>query len=327
MSRAVEEAERLVAGGRLADAVHLLDEAVKAGDGLAAFELGHWRLTGALIRRDLALARDHFLKAAELGVGDAQPVSIALLANGAGNSGRHWARALELLRAAGASDASARKQLDLLGAMSLDADGNPREEANGTPLCPDPPVLRFANFLSSAECAYLIEKAAPLLEPAAVLHPQTGQLIRDPIRSSTSAAFPFVAEDPVLHAINRRIARATATSYEQGEPLQVLSYEPGQQYKLHSDALAGDPNQRVVTFLVYLNNDYSGGETAFPDLDLTIRGQSGEGLLFGNVDATGAPHPRARHAGLPVTQGRKMLLSKWIRGKPLDLSGPPGRPF
>ena len=33
------------------------------------------------------------------------------------------------------------------------------------------------------------------------------------------------------------------------------------------------------------------------------------------------------HAGLPVTRGRKLMLSKWIRDKPLDLAGPPGRPF
>ena len=26
-------------------------------------------------------------------------------------------------------------------------------------------------------------------------------------------------------------------------------------------------------------------------------------------------------------QGRKLMLSKWLRARPLDLSGPPGRPF
>ncbi|WP_294172114.1 2OG-Fe(II) oxygenase, partial [uncultured Sphingomonas sp.] len=126
---------------------------------------------------------------------------------------------------------------------------------------------------------------------------------------------------------NRRIAAATGTTYEQGEPMQVLSYAPGQQYKLHSDALTGDVNQRVVTFLVYLNDDYDGGATVFPDLHLMVRGSRGEGLLFRNVTAEGAPHPLARHAGQPVTSGRKMLLSKWIRMSPLDLSGPPGRPL
>jgi prolyl 4-hydroxylase len=152
-------------------------------------------------------------------------------------------------------------------------------------------------------------------------------VVQDPIRTSLGAAFPFTAEDPVLHAINRRIAKLTGTSYEQGEPLQVLSYAPGQQYRLHSDALPSGTNQRVLTLLVYLNNDFEGGETAFPDLGISHRGGAGDAIVFANVDAAGRPEMRARHAGLPVRRGRKWLLSKWIRERPLDLSGPPGRPF
>jgi prolyl 4-hydroxylase len=211
--------------------------------------------------------------------------------------------------------------------MALDEEGEFLGESASECLSDDPMIHRFPAFLTSDECDYLAETALPRLQPAVVIHPTTGAFLRDPVRTSTSAGFPFVAEDPVLHAINRRIARATGTSYEQGEPLQVLSYEPGQQYKLHSDALPGQGNQRVVTFLVYLNDDYAGGETSFPDLGIAVRGAVGEGLIFHNVDAHGQPHPRARHAGLPVSRGRKLILSKWIRSDPLDLSGPPGRPL
>ena len=131
----------------------------------------------------------------------------------------------------------------------------------------------------------------------------------------------------MLHAINRRIAHATATTYEQGEPAQVLSYRPGEEYKLHSDALPGGGNQRVATFLVTLSDDFSGGATSFPRLGLELRGKTGDGLYFVNTDSAGQPEHAMWHAGLPVTQGRKLLLSKWIREEPLDLAGPPGRPF
>ena len=83
----------------------------------------------------------------------------------------------------------------------------------------------------------------------------------------------------------------------------------------------------MLTLLVYLNDGYDGGETEFPDLGLRVRGAPGDALLFASVDAAGAPCPAARHAGLPVRSGEKFLLSKWIRAAPLDLSGPPGRPF
>jgi prolyl 4-hydroxylase len=309
------------------EAARLLERASAAGDGVAAFTLANWRLTGAMIRRDLGLARDLFLRSADLGVAEAEPIAVALLANGAGGTGRQWQAALERLSEGSGSDPGRARQARLLERMALDGSGDPLLESPSDGLSSDPEVSRFPAFLTEDECAYLVETAMPRLQPAVVIHPATGAFIQDPVRTSTSAGFPFVAEDPVLHAINRRIAKATGTSYEQGEPLQVLSYVPGQQYKLHSDALPGQANQRAVTFLVYLNDGYGGGETSFPDLGIAFRGAVGEGLLFRNVDTAGQPHPRARHAGLPVSSGRKLILSKWIRSEPLDLSGPPGRPL
>jgi prolyl 4-hydroxylase len=327
MSQVVEQANDLVSEGRVLEAASLLQRANENGDGGAAYVLANWRLTGAVIRRDLGMARDLFVRAAELGLHDAEDIATALLANGAGGTKRYWREALGRLQKRAGSDATASRQLKLLSEMQIDEQGEPAVEFRGTQRAIDPEISTFSGFLSQAECAYLIDLALPRLQPAVVIHPETGALIRDAVRSATSTGFPFVAEDPVIHAINRRLARATATGYEQGEPLQVLSYEPSQEYKLHSDALPHGSNQRVATFLVYLNDDYLGGETSFPDLHLRVRGQTGDGLMFCNVDARGRPHPHGRHAGLPVTKGRKMLLSKWIRAKPLDISGPPGRPL
>lgn len=153
--------------------------------------------------------------------------------------------------------------------------------------------------------------------------------MRDPVRTARVAAFPFVLEYPALHALNRRIAAVTGTRYEQGEPVQVLCYDAGEEYKLHADALPprAGVNQRIATFLVALNADYEGGETTFPRLGLAWRGAIGEALHFRNVDAASAPANEMWHAGAPARRRRKFLLSKWIRAAPLDLSGPPGRPF
>jgi prolyl 4-hydroxylase len=125
----------------------------------------------------------------------------------------------------------------------------------------------------------------------------------------------------LIHALNQRIAAATATAAAQGEPLQVLRYDVGQEFRPHSDALSHDPNQRVLTTLVYLNQGYEGGETAFVQTGLAFRGAPGEALIFRNVDARGRPDPRATHAGLPVRRGVKFLASRWIRARALDLGG------
>jgi len=321
------QAEALARSGRVADAMAALTRAIAAGSGAAAYTLGNWRMSGEFIRRDLGAARELFGRASALGLTEAEAVYVALLASGAGGVERHWRTALDRLERSARRDPVARHQSALLDRMALTEDGEPAEAPAGEDLADAPRLVRFPAFLTVDECAYVIRRAEPLLSPSVVVHPTTGELVRDPIRTSKAAVFPFMLEDPVLHALNRRIAAATGTTYERGEPVQVLSYAPGQEYKLHSDALPPGYDQRVMTVLIYLNEDYQGGETYFPKGEIAFRGRPGDALLFHNVDDLGQPDPAARHAGRPVRMGRKLLLSKWIRANPLDLSGPPNRPY
>ena len=149
-----------------------------------------------------------------------------------------------------------------------------------------------------------------------IVDPTTGQMRADPIRTSEAATFPWINETPFIHALNRRIATASRTTVEQGEPLQVLRYSPGQEYRSHSDALPSADNQRIITVLVYLNDDFEGGETSFPAPGLNLRGEVGDALIFANVDDRGRPDPHATHAGRPVVNGQKWLASRWIRERP-----------
>jgi prolyl 4-hydroxylase len=104
---------------------------------------------------------------------------------------------------------------------------------------------------------------------------------------------------------------------EQGEPLQVLRYAPGQQYRRHLDGVPGLANQRILTALVYLNHGYTGGGTAFPKADLTVEGRQGDVLVFRNASGDGRIDPLSEHAGLPVATGTKLLASRWIHSHPV----------
>jgi len=73
--------------------------------------------------------------------------------------------------------------------------------------------------------------------------------------------------------------------------------------------------QRIATVLIYLNEDYAGGETAFPKLGLNFRGATGDALFFTNVDRSGRADPLTLHAGTPPTSGEKWVLSQWIRDR------------
>jgi prolyl 4-hydroxylase len=295
--------------------VEQLRAAADAGDAAAALELATLELEGQLIPRDLVAARRHFQRAGELGSDVGQNVFIAFLANGIGGE-PDWAGAVDLLRTM-AGDPRAARQLELLAGMELTDTGFPVRVAQGDMLCERPQAWTFSKLFSAAECAYLIDAADPLLQPSVIVDPSTGQLRPHPVRTSDGAAFPWALEDLVISALNRRIAAATRTDLSQGEPLQVLRYAPGQEYRPHFDALPAGANQRVLTMLVYLNEGYAGGETAFTRQGTTFAGRTGDALLFRNALDDGTPDIESQHAGLPVRAGEKFIATRWIREKPL----------
>ena len=320
MNNAIDRAHERLDRGDVQGAARLLKRAEESGDADAARELASWLLEGRLLRRNLAEARIYFQRAADLGDERSAEIVRAFIAGGVGGPA-DWPRSLELLRDAARRNAAAREQLALINNMALGPDGNPESAFQSEALSESPEVRLFRGFFSDEECKFLIESARPALRPSFVIDPYSGREIPNPIRTSRGVGFPFVDENPAINALNRRIAAATSTDVRAGEPMQVLSYAPGQQYREHSDALpnvAAD-QQRVLTFLVYLDDDYEGGETAFPAIGLNVRGGIGDGLMFRNAAADGTPDGRAIHAGLPVTRGVKHVASRWIRAQALKL--------
>jgi prolyl 4-hydroxylase len=182
------------------------------------------------------------------------------------------------------------------------------------PVCEAPFIRAFRALLSPEECRCLIEAAEPMLAPARILDVASGLEVRDPIRISDACGF---AEDSLaVQEVNRRIAALSGTSVEQGEPLQVLRYRPGGEYKPHFDSIPGEPNQRIWTMIVWLTDAYAGGETWFMTPKLALKGQAGDAILFRNAAADGRRDSDSAHAGLPVTSGEKIIASRWIRARP-----------
>lgn len=311
----VQAARRSVAEGRSAEGVTLLAAAGDAGSTDALVELAIWYLGGRLVPRDLVAARSLLRRAAAIGDEEAALIEIALTANGSG-AAADWPAAVALLQRAATTSAAAAQHLALLQAMALGPDGVPRALPAAQSLHASPRVQRFPGFCTPAECAHIASVAAPALQPATVFDPASGRMIPHPIRASDNAPIGPTDESLVVQAINRRIAAATATDVMQGEPLTLLRYAPGQQYRPHLDALPNEANQRIRTAILYLNHNFSGGATEFPLLGVTIAPGAGDLLVFDNVDAQGKPDPNSRHAGLPVTSGTKWIATRWIRARP-----------
>ncbi len=188
-----------------------------------------------------------------------------------------------------------------------------------------PAIMAIDNFLPAAVCDFLAARAKGRLSPALVYDPRTGVGRQEGARTNTAVAFPLGEMDVVLALVRERIARAAGLPVPGLEWSQILHYEPGQTFDWHHDWL--DPalpgyaadlaarGQRIATCLIYLNDDYEGGETAFEAGGLRYRGRKGDALLWANTLPDGSIDPSTRHAGLPPTRGGKWVLSQWLRGR------------
>jgi prolyl 4-hydroxylase len=305
-------AERLVRAGRRDEAIILIEQAADQGDCEALYAVANWRLFGIHGNRDLNVAHALLDLAVVKKHVESMRTKAILLANGGGVP-TDAATAEKMLTAIRSTDPHAALQLDFLHDMPpLDN----FSVAAAHSLSNNPNIRYYPGLLNTRECNYLTSMAQPQLRPSFVTDPATGAHMPHPVRSSTGMSFGPTQEDLVVRRINERIAWVSNTNVSCGEPLHILHYTPGQQYRPHTDAIPGDNNQRHWTVLIYLNDDYSNGETSFPKLGINYRGGPGDALIFRNVDANGRADLATLHAGLPVTSGVKWLATRWIRARP-----------
>ncbi len=268
-------------------------------------------------------------EAAEQGDPDAWRYVAVLAAAGLGRA-QSWSGALQALKqSASLGDSAAAREIELLRDMGVESADQARAWLAAPPareLHASPPFRAYADFLSPAICAYLIERARPKLVPARVNDARGGGLKLDAMRTNTGAVFSVVDTGVVIQLVRARIARTAAVAANALEPIEVLHYEVGQTYKPHVDFFHANlptfseemrvKGQRIRTCLVYLNDDFEGGETEFPKLDMKFRGGAGDALFFESVGANGAGDMTTLHTGLPPERGEKWLFSQWIRSKP-----------
>ncbi len=193
-------------------------------------------------------------------------------------------------------------------------------------LSTQPRVSVIDRLLSADECRLLLLSARPHLHASRTLDPSSGQALNIDLRTSHDAQFDPVLESLAVRLVQWRMAAAAGLELVDAEPLIVLRYAPGQEYKPHRDylppaSIARDGPQagnRRRTICVYLNPVTAGGATEFPIAGLQVDPLPGRAVVFDNLtyDATspqGRPDPDSLHAGMPVEAGEKWLATLWIR--------------
>ena len=192
-------------------------------------------------------------------------------------------------------------------------------------LSDDPAIHSFPELLPGPVCEWLIAYSADRLQRALVYDAETRVDYASDVRTNSWAQFDLM-ECEFIHLLAQlRMEAACGLPLHHMEATAILHYAVGEQISDHYDFV--DPNlenyeqeiidngQRVVTFLIYLNDEYDGGETHFPKLDITHRGTAGEGLCFANALADGEPDTRMLHNGRPPTRGEKWIVSQFIRNR------------
>ena len=194
------------------------------------------------------------------------------------------------------------------------------------------------NFLTDKECQSMIDNAYPTLS--------TGSLVGDNINKKIKdLRFTVVPDNKITHVEKKVITRIhdnIRISEEHGEILQVSEYLPGQKYTIHPDSIdsgAGPHSmQRIVTFLMYLNDVEEGGSTIFPrgngqnqhmtrhDTEpwnlqhfcnqtntLKIKPKKGRAIFWYNHHTDLSWDQNTIHGACHVKQGIKYVAQRWIR--------------
>ena len=180
-------------------------------------------------------------------------------------------------------------------------------------------LFAIGDFMTPAECDRMIEAIDATAQPSRVFDMDYSEGYR------TSYSGDVDPHDPFVKKISRRIDDLLGVDSSFGETIQGQRYMPGQEFQPHHDWFHPDTGywelemarggQRSWTTMVFLNEVEAGGTTDFTELGISIEPKPGVLLAWNNADADGITNPRTMHAGRPVQQGSKYIITKWYRAK------------
>lgn len=184
-------------------------------------------------------------------------------------------------------------------------------------------IFTIDNFVREEECEYLcalIKKTSIRSTVASTKKDESAHLGElHPGRTSYTSTLSDT--DPIVSILDERMSNILNISKKHGESFQGQIYDVGQEFKHHYDwfdessynAHCLHSGQRLWTFMLYLNDVEEGGETDFPEINTKFTPKKGMAVVWKNSDGKGKEYRSAFHAGLPVKQGKKIIVTKWYR--------------
>jgi prolyl 4-hydroxylase len=159
-------------------------------------------------------------------------------------------------------------------------------------------------IMSPEECAALQKRMDELGCTPAPITTARGFVMRPDIRNNTRV---IIDDVPLAAELYRRIephlpaGLGDMRSVGANERFRCYRYEPGQRFAPHYDGAfhRSDEEESLLTFMVYLNDDFEGGATEFHHYQTAVVPKTGTALLFQH---------RLLHEGCVIHSGVKYVL-------------------
>lgn len=178
-------------------------------------------------------------------------------------------------------------------------------------------IFAVGDFLTPSECQRLVRMIDTVARPSSLYDTDYSSGFR------TSYSGDLDPYDPLVKAVSRRIDDLLGINGICGENIQGQRYFPGQEFKAHNDWFYTSEDywkgerkrggQRSWTAMAFLNQVDKGGETHFVEVGAKIEPKPGVLLVWNNALPDGTPNENTLHAGTPVVEGVKYVLTKWYR--------------
>lgn len=191
-------------------------------------------------------------------------------------------------------------------------------------------VVEVEDFLTPSECEHLVQLASEKDFHESTVSTEHGVYVLDRTMRRSRQCWLKMRDregsgestDPLVSKISEKIQRYIPLPRTHQEDLQIVHYSENEFYRRHFDTPYQDEviklfnrhcGPRVATFLIYLNDDFDGGETDFILANRTITPQKGKAIFFYNIDINLSLVPESLHVGRRVKRGTKWIATTWIR--------------
>ena|SRR5688572_32812482 len=144
-------------------------------------------------------------------------------------------------------------------------------------------IFTIEDFWSTQECEDFVSKSEAIGYEPATIETERGQMIVKTVRNNNRVIYKdTVLADSIWKQLKSYAPAQIGNSKAVGlnELFRFYKYEVGQEFKRHRDQnfIRNEIEASYYTFMIYLNDNYEGGETTFNSM--VIQPKLGTALIF-----------------------------------------------